>query len=175
MQHLTIENILEQNAESSRRFIEEMSRFGDEKVAATPPDGWSAAQIAEHVLLVETGILRICKRLLGDAATAAGRETLAPSAAFLNGLPMFASTKLEAPEMVRPTGQRPLSESLSRLEANVAKFAELADRFRTGDLNATFPHQYMGDLTAVDWLLLASGHKDRHLAQAKRLTAASAQ
>jgi hypothetical protein len=42
-------------------------------------------------------------------------------------------------------------------------------QFEASSGEATFPHPYFGEMTAVEWLILAGGHEKRHTDQIRRL------
>ena len=74
--------------------------------------------------------------------------------------------KLEAPERVRPTGTRTIAESLAKMEENRKILEDLRPLFETVECSDfKFPHPFMGDLTAHEWLTLIGGHEARHLRQ----------
>jgi hypothetical protein len=56
------------------------------------------------------------------------------------------------------------------MEENAKALRSLRERFEKFDGGAhTFPHPYLGELSAVEWLALSGGHKIRHLRQIKRV------
>jgi len=76
------------------------------------------------------------------------------------------STKVEAPERVRPTGTLDADAALAQLQASRAA---LLEAFATAD-NAvldgvTFPHPFIGPLTLRSWVELTAHHDARHAAQ----------
>lgn len=128
-------------------------------------DTWSAAEIIEHIAMVDLGIVKIITRLM-EQASAAGSPSdgsLKLSQEFLRHTADTESKKLEAPAMVQPTAGRSIAESLERLAATQA-LADAAmpmlERFDPGDL--CYPHPYFGDLNAHEWFALRTGHLVRH-------------
>jgi len=76
---------------------------------------------------------------------------------------------VEAPERVQPTGDVSIADSIAKLEENRKKFEEIKPQFEMfGGNGETFPHPFFGDITAVEWLVMAGGHESRHTRQIVR-------
>jgi hypothetical protein len=134
--------------------------------------GWSVAEIVEHISIVDEGMCKICSKLLSKArengSLGDGVVRLAPE--FLEKLDSIESTKLEAPPMVRPGGEKSIAELLAKLSENRDRLNELKPLFES--LNTTdfkFPHPYFGELSAAEWLVLRGGHEARHIGQIERI------
>jgi len=137
------------------------------RVASTGDSGWSAAQIIEHCARVEGGVARMIAKGAEMPRTATVDEL---QAAVLTertiGWVRERSTKVEAPERVRPTGTLDADAALAQLQASRAA---LLEAFATAD-NAvldgvTFPHPFIGLLTLRSWVELTAHHDARHAAQ----------
>jgi len=137
------------------------------RVASTGDSGWSAAQIIEHCARVEGGVARMIAKGAEMPRTATVDEL---QAAVLTertiGWVRERSTKVEAPERVRPTGTLDADAALAQLQASRAA---LLEAFATAD-NAvldgvTFPHPFIGPLTLRSWVELTAHHDARHAAQ----------
>lgn len=136
--------------------------------------GWTVAEIVEHLVLVEDGMTRICAKLLGEgaAAGASGDGAARISADFLERTIAARGVKVDAPERVRPTGTKPVADSLAALDSNRARLNQLREQFENVDSSEfTFPHPAFGALTAHEWLALLGGHEARHIAQIERILA----
>jgi hypothetical protein len=143
------------------------------ELAASLPDGekWTIAQIVEHIAIVNGGAARICRRLLtkaqGDGRTSDGDAVFGDG--FAAKTDEIANLKVEAPEVVRPTGEISISESLAALDANDEIFREIRPMFETcHSPEYTFPHPFFGEISAAEWLVIAGGHEARHTKQIKR-------
>ncbi|MEJ7622437.1 MAG: DinB family protein [Pyrinomonadaceae bacterium] len=134
-----------------------------------PAEGWTIQQIAEHVSIVDTGIARICTKLLGDSlphaeSSAAGAFSLSTQfgtrAAEMGGL------RVEAPDQVKPTGNVSVADSIKIIEDNRHAYEAMRADFEHLDFSgATFPHPFFGPLTAGEWLVMSGLHKYRHTKQ----------
>lgn len=143
----------------------------DEAAAGVVPEGetWNLQMIAEHIAIVESGILRVIGRLIRDADDAAN---IAFSSNFLAAGERN-DEKLVAPEQARPTGNISLKQSLEQLAENDKTLGELAAQIeQNGVGQKTFPHPYFGDFNALDWFALVGHHRTRHRRQMKRIAAA---
>ena len=175
MEYKTVDDIYAANASIREKFKQSIAALTDEQLNAKPEDdGWSVAQIVEHVAIVNGGALRICAKLLGkgEAAGKTSDGSVTLSSAFLSA--GSDGQKLEAPEMVRPINNVPIADSIAKLDEQQAQYAELKGKFETVDgVDAKFPHPYFGDLSAQEWLVLSGAHEIRHLKQIRRVLAAT--
>ncbi|MCX5762461.1 MAG: DinB family protein [Gemmatimonadetes bacterium] len=136
--------------------------------AERPGEGaWSAAEIAEHVARVEMGVAKSIVKG-GEMPRTATAEEL--DAAQMTPRKIAAvrdrSTKVEAPERVRPTGTPSADAVPEQLRAT--RVAMLG-AFRGADAavldGITFPHPFLGPLTLRAWVVLVAHHDARHAAQ----------
>ena len=137
------------------------------------PDGekWSVRHVAEHVTIVNHGIARICGKLVNAAKASGersdGKACLTPEFLKQTSLP---NIKLEAPDVVLPTGTLSIEESIGRLARNVEMFESLRSDMEEFDLSGPkFPHPYFGPMTAAEWLALVGYHEMRHSRQIAHL------
>ena len=172
MENSTIESIYAANAAAREKLKELISSLTEEELHTLPEgEGWTAAQILEHIAHVNASTLRICTKLLSKSA----ESELAVSAASLSegfrekGV-QIAAMKVEAPEIVQPNKGLSVSESLAQLDENMSGFEELRPMFETRDASAArFPHPFFGEITAHEWLALAGGHELRHIKQMRKV------
>ena len=172
MSHESIDAIYAENRNIRERFIQTINSISNQELH-TVPDGekWPIAHIVEHVAIVEEGMSKICSKLLREAESANARASTAPrlSDNFLSRA-SDNTAKLEAPDRVRPSGEKPVAESLIRMEGNRKKLEEIRPMFEVWDSeNFKFPHPFFGDMSAVEWLSLIGGHEERHLKQIEKL------
>ena len=135
-------------------------------------DRWSAAELVEHLSIVEGNVVGLLDRMLGKA----GESGAAPASAVFNdpvSIEEFVErsrvVKYEAPERIRPTGLS-LADSLARLKDSRAALHALRPRVERADGRALrFPHPAWGPLDLYQWLLFVGAHEDRHLSQIEAL------
>lgn len=168
----TLDEVFAANAAIRDKFKTFTGSIATGKTTVRPPDGgWSIAEIVEHTAIVFEGVVKICNRLAHAAAaegTPAPKE-LPVSEAFLNGAKAAENARLEAPEIVQPTGLLSITEAHARMDAAASGLAPIRELLENYDASRqTFPHPAFGDLNAYEWLVLAGGHEMRHLRQIQR-------
>jgi len=175
MDYQKISEIYDANDQIRARLMALVGGLTAEEASKREPDGWSVAEIVEHLAMVEDGMGRICARLIAAGAekgvSANGEAKI--SGEFVSQANASRGFKIEAPERVRPSGSRSIAESIEALDANRARINDLKEQFETIDCSEfKFPHPAFGDLTAHEWLALLGGHEARHMAQIERILAA---
>jgi transcriptional regulator of NAD metabolism len=169
MNNQTIGDIYAKNdaiRETTKHLVASLS---DEQTASLPEgEKWTIAEIVEHIAIVQNGMTKISAKLLtqakaaGKASDGAARlsENFASKAAEAQTL------KFEAPDRVRPTGNQSIEESLRKMDEAREELEKLRPLFELVECSDyKFPHPFMGDLTAHEWLALIGGHEARHLRQ----------
>jgi uncharacterized damage-inducible protein DinB len=133
---------------------------------------WTIAEIVEHVSIIDNNLLRIAHKLLKEAESAPR-----PPKADLN----LGHTSLDengrqhpgpfpAPERVRPQGGVRIDDSLAKMDAALAGFAEIQARLEAIDLSEQmFSHPFLGAINVYQWMVLVAEHKDRHRGQIERV------
>jgi hypothetical protein len=173
MNYQTIEEIYNGNERIRVRLRELLSALTPEQTSTLPADEkWTIAEIVEHISIVDEGALRICSKLLREAQganqTSDGSATI--SAAFLDEASKSVGVKLEAPDRVKPSGEKSIEDSLAKLDATSELAREMRTLFETvGGTDPKFPHPYFGDLSAQEWLALKGGHEMRHIKQIEKV------
>lgn len=136
------------------------------------PDRWSAAQLVEHLAIVEGNVVTLIGKLL-TRAEESGEVAPAPEPFEPVNVDEFIevsrTAKYEAPERIRPTGL-PLADALARLRDSRAALHGLRPRIERADGRALrFPHPAWGPLDLYQWLLFIGAHEERHRAQIEAL------
>ena len=175
----TIADIYAANDKVREQLKNTVSDLTDEQ-SSTLPDGekWTIAHFIEHIAIVENGMAKISAKLLTQAK-AVGKQsdgTAKLSESFAQKATEIRDQKLEAPEIVRPTGNQTIAESLKQMEENRRMLEELRPLFESVECSDfTFPHPAFGALTAHEWLTLIGGHEARHLRQLENVMAKAKQ
>jgi hypothetical protein len=173
MKYETIADIYDGNAKVRERLKSLLSSLTPEQTSAeVEGEEWTIAQIVEHIAIVDAATLKICTKLLHKAEAAGqgsdGKATI--SSNFHEKGTEIATVKIQAPEFVRPTGEKSIADSVEQLDENFERAARLQTTFETVDgTTFKFPHPFFGDITAHEWLALKGGHELRHLKQIERL------
>jgi uncharacterized damage-inducible protein DinB len=152
--------------DSARTLSEEQARF-------RAADGeWSVAEIAEHISIFESLLLKIVSGLVAkgekSAALLTGDETVAPIS--IETITSGTSGKRQAPEILKPTGDIPLERSLENLRQTREALLAFKDRLGARDFTpVTFAQEQVGPLNPYQWIAFIGYHEDRHLNQVTAL------
>lgn len=172
MENLTIENIYAANERFHENLKAAVKNVTDEQAAVVPEgEKWSLAALVEHIGIVNGGMLQICQKLLSqtDANGETTDGTFKLSDNFRQKSAQIVGVKLEAPERMVPTGKLSIAESLAKMAANRAELEKLRPLFNRAESGQkTFPHPFLGELSAHEWLLLIGRHEERHIPQVKK-------
>ena len=131
-------------------------------------DTWSIAEIVEHIIKVETGVLGKIQQL--GAAASEGKSI--PSMANEDIMQRTGNRNItvQAPKYFEPSGLfQDKSTALAAFKQNrtiTEKFVEMTEL----DLKSIgFPHMLLGILNGENWLVFIAGHSERHVTQIKQL------
>jgi uncharacterized damage-inducible protein DinB len=169
MDNQTISDIYANNDKIREKTKRLVASLTDEQITALPEgEKWTIAGIIEHIAIVQDGMTRISAKLLNQAKAAG--KTSDGMARFSDNFQLKAAEaqrlKFEAPDRVRPTGNQTIEESLQKMDAAREELENLRPLFESVECSDfKFPHPFMGDLTAHEWLALVGGHEMRHLKQ----------
>lgn len=137
-------------------------------------EGWSAAEILEHLARVEKGIAKLVALKVAELAGAGhgddGAGDKPPIDPSRFAIVVEATAKLDAPDRTRPAGElsagaaaRALGETRAMLRAELAKGDGLALA------TAHHPHPFLGPLDLHEWVFFVGAHERRHAAQLRAL------
>jgi hypothetical protein len=138
--------------------------------------GWSVAEIAEHLALLESRLLGMMTVMINKAEKAGLKRNAETSRFNPVSLEQFTERarreKYNAPDPVCPTGKVSVRESLESLRQSRESLRALRPRIEATDLGgAGYAHPAFGQLDFYQWLLLIGFHEDRHLRQIEALLA----
>lgn len=173
--HAERERALAMLRASGGAFLDLAERADDARWGLTPQrGGWSLAEVAEHVTLVETGVAKLIQRKLFDEP--APVELLAETRGKderIEGYQADRTNRRTAPEFVTPRGRWPSRVELIAVfrEGRAAVVAGI--EAAPGDLRAyAAVHPILGPLDAYQWALFLARHLERHLLQMEEILAA---
>jgi hypothetical protein len=136
-------------------------------------DGWSCAEVLEHLAMVERGVARVVARRAGRARDEGLRaeDQTGSVLGWLDGSAIRDDTvRRDAPEIVRPAAATTAAEALEALAASRASLFDsmrLADGLALGDVK--HDHLALGEINLYQWLLFVGMHEGRHAAQLRRI------
>lgn len=133
--------------------------------------GWSAAQIVEHVARVEGNVARmIAKGAERPLTTTSDEQQAGLLTATRIRWVRDRTTKVEAPERVRPSEGLSPDEALAQLHASRAAILEAFTAADPAVLDGLIvPHPFIGPLTLRAWVELVAHHDARHAEQLSEL------
>ncbi|MDQ3750850.1 MAG: DinB family protein [Acidobacteriota bacterium] len=173
MNNQTINDVYENNdkiRENTKKLVADLT---DEQIAFLPEnEKWTIAHIIEHIAIIQDGMAKISAKLLTQAQaagkTADGAARLSEN--FVQKAAEAKTLKFQAPDMVHPTGNQTIEESLRKMDETREKLEKLRPLFKSVECSDfKFPHPFMGELTAHEWLTLVGGHEARHLRQIENI------
>ena len=141
----------------------------------THPDRWSASEVLEHISLVEAAFTNRVGAVIA-AAVAAGLQreraerTVLPDA--IAAMLSDRSTRREAAEPVRPTGQLDSEAAWTAVERTRDEIRAMIVQADGLALSAVaHAHPFFGTLTVYQWVELIAAHRDRHAMQIREIAA----
>jgi hypothetical protein len=135
-------------------------------------DGWSVAEILEHLRMVEAGVARLITKRVGQAREAGlseEKDTSSVMASFDRHGAYLDSVVLKSPVPVQPRSDVDISEALQGLESSrqaLRSAVATADGLALGEIKHT--HVVLGELDLYQWLIFLGKHESRHKKQIER-------
>lgn len=146
--------------------LEVLSAFDPAVFNAKRSDGgWSAGDIAEHILLADKRFTIVLEGAVSEATHEAGDNVSKFEARLLNR-----ENNLEAPPFLIPSENDKDKENiLAELRAERNKIAELIGSGNLSLVNYDAPHRLFGPMNSQEWAQFNILHTQRHLEQLKEL------
>jgi len=174
MRFHTIADILAWQERARERFATSVAPVNDAQASFRPNENeWTIAEIAEHVGIVNGGMLRITHKLLkqAEAEGKAAPADLSLDFTFPSGTP---PQKFQAPDAVCPKGGVGIPEALAGIQTTLNGFTEIRSRLEAVDLSEQkFTHPALGPISAYRWMILLGEHQELHRRQIERIKAAA--
>lgn len=132
----------------------------------TSPEKWSVAEVVEHLALIEEKLSGMIAMLIKRAAEAQNHYPTVFAPVSLDRFGGLVTERVEAPQMMRPSGLASIHASLAKLRDSRTTLVKLRPEIEMHDLAATaFPHPLFGALNVYEWLLFIGLHEERHRKQ----------
>jgi hypothetical protein len=145
---------------------------GDRLCRRAATDGWSVAEILEHLRMVESGIARLITKRVGQAREAGlGKEksTASVMQSFDRYSAVLEGAVLKSPATVQPRADVDISEALEGLESSreaLRAAVVSANGLSLSEIKHT--HPVLGELDLYQWLIFVGQHEGRHKKQIER-------
>ena len=155
-------------------FIKSISGLSQKQWTFKPaPDRWSVAEVAEHITVAETTIMGLIQHpLMQSPAAPEKREQVKGKDEIIVQRVPDRSHKVQAPEILRPTGRWATEADLTKAFEDARKANMEYIRTTNDDLrDHFFDHPVFGTLDGYQWLLLIGTHSARHTAQIEEVKA----
>src|ERR1700694_2447639 len=145
---------------------------GDRLCRRASDEGWSVAEILEHLRMVEAGVARLITKRVGQAREAGLGEERSSDPV----LPTFdqhsgglENAVMQSPATVVPRANIDINEAVEGLEGSreaLRAAAVSANGLSIGEIKHT--HPVLGELDLYQWLIFVGQHEGRHKKQIER-------
>jgi hypothetical protein len=159
--------------EKRRDLLQSFAGVDGEKLSQrAAPEGWSVAEILDHLRMVETGVARLITKRVGQARESGlheEKETSSVMPSFDRHSQYLNSTVLKSPAPVQPRPNVDISEALEGLETSREALRAAvgnADGLALAEIKHT--HVILGELDLYQWLIFLGQHEGRHKKQIER-------
>jgi hypothetical protein len=145
---------------------------GDRLCRRASDEGWSVAEILEHLRMVEAGVARLITKRVGQAREAGlgeERSTDPVLPTFEKHSAKLDNAVMEAPATVHPRTNIDINEAVEGLESSreaLRAAAVSANGLSIGEIKHT--HPILGELDLYQWLIFVGQHEGRHKRQIER-------
>lgn len=145
---------------------------GDRLCQRATPEGWSVAEILDHLRMVEAGVARLITKRVAQAREAGlgeerSTESVLPS--FDQHSARLESAVMQSPPTVVPRANIDINEAVEGLEGSreaLRAAAVSANGLSIGEIKHT--HAILGELDLYQWLIFVGQHEGRHKKQIER-------
>ena len=166
----TLEQRIEELTATRESLLKEVSSNVDIK----PNNGWSISEILFHLHIVEKMFPILMQQLLNSSKIEKkSDEYLRSEWELMTQLISKRNTKIEAPDMVRPTNAPSLEEAVKLLSESRTAFLEYLNKITLDELlYVEMPHPVKSvglTISGPGWISFLAYHELRHLEQIKEL------
>lgn len=152
--------------ENSEQAVKKVVERASEALFLKKPDdtSWSMAELVEHIIMVEKGVLGTIQKIGAKTAEEAITSKLDDKA--IIKLISNRERKVKAPEHFVPKGIFTSKEiAIQGLRAHRAQIEDFITTTKLPLKNIGFPHFAVGMLNAENWFTFMAGHCERHAEQ----------
>jgi uncharacterized damage-inducible protein DinB len=133
------------------------------------PGRWTVAECVEHVVTVETRVLDRIQDTVQKGPDPSRRSALEGRDHTMFADAVARVVRLQAPEILVPTGRWPHEQLLPEFEAARRVTQNFAVNTQSDLRKHFFRHPVFGDLDLYQWLILIAAHCDRHRVQSEEV------
>ncbi len=164
------ETLLKNLAESRERLLRMAQGLSSEQWHyRAEPGRWTVAECVEHITIVEGRVLAFIQKTLETVPDSSKRSAMEDDA--MISAVAGRRTRLQAPDLVVPTGRWPDERLLNEFEGARQRTRDFAASTNADLRRHFFKHLAFGELDLYQWLLLIAAHCDRHRAQSEEVMA----
>ncbi len=162
----TNEQLAKQFSDSTKELVQLIEKFDNESFNRKPADGgWSAAEVAEHLLLFDTRL----NKILETATHVTDRDIAEKEPIFIKRLG-DRKNKIDAPPFLVPsTGIKSVSTLVDNIKAERSKITRTIEENDLSLHSKEFPHRFFGEMTVLEWIKFIDLHARRHMEQLNEL------
>ena len=169
--------------EALLRYLEEQHEVLRRAVEGVPPeratqrparDRWSAAEILEHIAIVESRLEKLFTSKVAEAGaiSGAGEKSVPGQQPWDRRWVLNRSRAVTANPAVHPTGKLSFADAWAAAERSYASFCTAVAASDGAPLGSIIhPHPVFGPLNLHSWVEFVAGHEARHAAQIRECSA----
>ena len=147
---------------SENEFLEAVGSVSDAQwTFKAGPDRWSIGEVAEHLVLAEAGLFTTATQSLAAPADDKWTATVGKTDLLKRALPNR-TTKVDAPQEIRPRGGLTRAQVLARFKEQRARTLAFAQETEAPLKAHTAPNPFFGPINAHQLLLYIPLHNLRH-------------
>lgn len=163
---ITKEQVKEDLKNSTERLLEVLYAIPEEAFNKRPGQGaWSIGQVAEHLIKVETGTVR----LFSGPAEAAARDPQEKIRKIKESMLDFDTAMNASGPIIpdeKPKDKVRVLEKIQDIHLKLASLIEISD---LTEVLTGFDHPIFGTLSRVEWIYFNICHSKRHIRQIKNI------
>ncbi|WP_138475279.1 DinB family protein [Dyadobacter bucti] len=158
--------ILEELEQTTNDFSRVLGSFTPAQINIIPfENSWTAGQVAEHILMSETGLPGVLLEKTKPAERPKDEKVPEIEAVFLDF-----TTKLQAPEFIIPgNGPHDKNQLLMSFQKERSEILMITSAEDLTQLCTSFPFPEIGELTRWEWVSFVICHSKRHIFQLQNI------